>query len=45
MNLLKIPIFELKCMPVKPGSLYHDEPANIPKVQGYCVVCGENTKL
>ena len=34
--------FELKSMPVKPGSLYHDEPVDIPREQGYCVVCGKN---
>ena len=42
-QLVETTYFELKSMPVKPGSLYHDEPADIPKGQGYCVVCGKKT--
>ena len=44
-QLVETTYFELKSMPVKPGSLYHDEPANIPREQGYCVVCGKKTRL
>ena len=36
---------ELNSMLVKPGSMYHDEPAKIPRGHGYCVVCGKKTKL
>ena len=39
-QLVETAHFELKSMPVKPGSRYHDEPANIPRGQGYCVMCG-----
>ena len=42
-QLVETSYFELKSMPVKPGSRYHDEPADIPKGQGYCVVCGQKT--
>ena len=41
----KMSIFELKSMPVKPGSLYHDEPVDTPKGQDYYVACGEKTRL
>ena len=44
-QLVETTYFELKSMPVKPGSLYHDEPADIPRGQGYCVVCGTKTIL
>ena len=30
-QLVETTYFELKSMPVKPGSLYHDEPADIPR--------------
>ena len=42
-QLVETSYFELKSMPVKPGSRYHDEPADIPRGQGYCVVCGQKT--
>ena len=44
-QLVDTTYFELKSMPVKPGSPYHDEPADIPRGQGYCVVCGTKTRL
>ena len=44
-QIVETTYFELKSMPVKPWSLYHDEPAKIPRGQGYCVVCGKKTKL
>ena len=30
---------------MKPGSRYHDEPVKIPKGQGYCLVCGDKTRI
>ena len=42
-QLVETTYFELKSMPVKPGSRYHDEPADIPRGQGYCVMCGQKT--
>ena len=44
-QLVETTYFELKSMPVKPGSPYHDEPADIPRGQGYCVFCGTKTRL
>ena len=44
-QLVECTYFELKSMPVKPGSLYHGGPADIPRGQGYCVVCGTKTRL
>ena len=35
---------EAKAKPVKPGSVYHDEPVPIPKGMGACVMCGKRTR-
>ena len=44
-QLVETTYIELKSMPVKPGSPYHDESTDIPRGQGYCVVCGTKTRL
>ena len=44
-RLVETTYFDLKSMSVKSGSLYHDDLADIPMGQGYCVVCGTKTRL
>ena len=36
--------YEANASPVKPGSLYHDEPVHIPKGNSTCVICGKRTR-
>ena len=43
--ILENTYFEIKSRPVKPGSRYQDKPVKIPKGQGYCLVCGQKTRL
>ena len=39
-----VSLHELNSMPLKPGSLHHDEPLSMPVGSGHCVICGKKTK-